>query len=155
MSRIKTYEDLEAEEKRLQALLYSHRENIKDSFEGVKKGLNPFRQAMDTAKKLFTRDKSNPMMKFGLDLGVDVLIRRFLLAKAGWFTKIIVPFFIKNYSTHFVGQYKKSKLLQRIWSYFKQEAKDVKDTVNDGVHDIKEDVIDATQEVKQSVTNKS
>ena len=155
MSRIKTYEDLEAEEKRLEALLYSHKENIKDSFEAVKKGLNPFRQAAATARKLFTRDKYNPMMKFGLDLGVDVLVRRFLLAKAGWFTKIVVPFFIKNYSTHFVTQYKKSKLLQRILSYFKQEAKDVKDVVKEGAHDIKEEVKDATKEVKQSVTNKT
>jgi hypothetical protein len=155
MSRIKTYEDLEAEEKRLEALLYSHKENIKDSFEAVKKGLNPFRQAAETARRLFTRDKSNPMMKFGLDLGVDVLVRKFLLAKAGWFTKIIVPFFIKNYSTHFVTQYKKSKFLQKIWSYFKQEAKDVEDVVKEGMGDIKEEVNDTTKEVKQSVTNKT
>lgn len=155
MSRIKTYEDLEAEEKRLQALLYSHKENIKDSFDAVKKGLNPFRQAADTARRLFTRDKSNPMMKFGLDLGVDVLVRKLLLAKAGWFTKIIVPFFIKNYSTHFVAQYKKSKFLQKIWSYFKQESKDVKNTVKEGMDDIKEKVKDTTEEVKQSVTNKT
>jgi hypothetical protein len=155
MSRIKTYEDLEAEEKRLEALLYSHRENIKDSFEAVKKGLNPFRQAADTARKLFSRDKSNPIMKFGLDLGVDVLVRRLLLAKAGWFTKIIVPFFIKNYSTHFVAQYKKSKFLQKIWSYFKQEAKDAKDVMKGGMQDIKEEIKDTTGEVNQSVTNKT
>jgi hypothetical protein len=144
MSRIKTYEDLEAEEKRLEALLYSHKENIKDSFQAVKKGLNPFRQAADTARKLFSRDKSNPIMKFGLDLGVDVLVRRLLLAKAGWFTKIIVPFFIKNYSTHFVAQYKKSKFLQKIWSYFKQDAKDVKDVTKGGMQDRKEETKDTT-----------
>jgi len=147
MSRIKTYEDLEAEEKRLQALLYSHKENIKDSFDAVKRGLNPFRQAANTARRLFTRDKSNPMMKFGLDLGVDVLIRRFLLAKAGWFTKIVVPFFIKNYSTHFVTQYKKSKLLQKIWGYFKHTEKDVKDD--------EWDIKDATGEARRSATHKT
>lgn len=121
MSRIKTYEDLEAEEKRLEALLYSHKENIKDSFVALKQSLNPFRQAVDTAKRLFSRDKSNPLMKFGVDLGVDVLVRRLLLAKAGWFTKIIVPFFVKNYSTHIVTQYKKSKLLQRIVGFFRHK----------------------------------
>src|SRR5215210_686555 len=108
MSSIKTYEDLEAEEKKLQALLYSHKANIMDSFSAVKEGLNPFKQAMDTAKKLFSRDKSNPMMKFGVDLGVDVLIRKYLLAKSGWFTKVIVPFFIRNYSSYFLNQYKRS-----------------------------------------------
>ena len=142
MSSIKTYEDLEAEEKRLQALLYSHKENIKDSFVAVKRSLNPFRNVTDTVTKLFHRDRTNPIAKFGIDLGVDVLLRRFLLAKAGWFTKIIVPFFVKNYSTHFIKEYKKSKLLQKLRSFFKQaktEAKDMKD-------DIKE-------EVKQSVSN--
>ena len=119
MSSIRTYEDLEAEEKRLQALLYSHKANIKDSFSAVKDGLNPFKQAMDTAKKLFSRDKTNPVMKFGVDLGVDVLIRRLLLAKAGWFTKIVVPFFVRNYSSYFLNEYKRSKVIQKIVSFFK------------------------------------
>ena len=119
MSSIKTYEDLEAEEKRLQALLYSHKANIKDSFSAVKDGLNPFKQAVDTAKKLFHRDKTNPMMKFGVDLGVDVLIRRLLLAKAGWFTKIVVPFFVRNYSSYFLNEYKRSKVIQKIVGFFK------------------------------------
>lgn len=119
MSSIRTYEDLEAEEKRLQALLYSHKANIKDSFSAVKDGLNPFKQAVDTAKKLFSRDKTNPVMKFGVDLGVDVLIRRLLLAKAGWFTKIVVPFFVRNYSSYFLNEYKRSKVVQKIVSFFK------------------------------------
>jgi hypothetical protein len=136
MSRIKTYEDLEAEEKRLEALLYSHKENIKDSFVALKQSLNPFRQAMDTAKRLFSRDRSNPLMKVGVDLGVDVLIRRILLARAGWFTKIIVPFFVKNYSTHIVTQYKKSKLLQRIVGFFRHK-----------------DTTVASEEMGQSVSN--
>jgi len=142
MSSIKTYEDLEAEEKRLQALLYSHKENIKDSFAAVKQSLNPFKQAVDTAKRLFSRDKTNPLMKFGVDLGVDVLIRRLLLAKAVWFTRIIVPFFVKNYSTHFVTQYKKSKLLQKIWGFFKQ-----KENIKNGPDYMANEIRDASEEV--------
>jgi hypothetical protein len=139
MSSIKTYEDLEVEEKRLQALLYSHKENIKDSFANVKKGLNPFRNVISTVTKLFHRDRSNPITKIGVDLGLDVLLRKFILAKSGWFTKIIVPFFIKNYSTHFVKEYKKSKLLQRIRNLFKQSKNNVQDTaeeVNDSLGEV-------------------
>lgn len=138
MSSIKTYEDLEAEEKRLQGLLYSHKENIKDSLAAVKANLNPFKQVAATAKRLFSRDRSNPMMKLGLDIGVDVVLRKFLLAKAGWFTKIVVPFFVKNYSSYFINEYKKSKLLQKIRGFFKEARKDVKET---------------TEDVKQSVSN--
>jgi len=134
MSSIKTYEDLEAEEKRLHALLYSHKENIKDSFAAVKNGLNPFKQVAATVRRLFTRDKSNPMMKVGVDFGVDVLIRRFLLARAGWFTKIIIPFFVKNYSTHFVKEYKKSRLLQKLRSFFKHSKHTANDIEEDVIH---------------------
>lgn len=139
MSSIRNYEDLEAEEKRLQALLYSHKENIKDSFTNVKKGLNPFRNIINTVTKLFHRDRSNPITKIGVDLGLDVLLRKFVLAKAGWFTRLVVPFFIKNYSTHFVKEYKRSKLLQRIRSIFKPP----KQRVNE------EDMNDVTGEVPQ------
>ena len=124
MSSIKTYEDLEAEEKRLQAVLYSQKENIRDSFAAVKESLNPFKQAVHTVKKLFSRDKSNPLAKFGVDFGVDVLIRRLLLAKAGWFTKIVVPFFVRNYSTHFVNEHKRSKILQKIRDFFRKRNED-------------------------------
>lgn len=124
MSNIRTYEDLEMEEKRLQALLYSHKENIRESFAAVKEGLNPFKQAVHTIKKLFSRDKSNPLMKFGVDFSVDVFIRRLLLAKAGWFTKIVVPFFVRNYSSHFVNESKRSKILQKIRRFFKLDAND-------------------------------
>ena len=126
MSSIRTYEDLEAEEKRLQALLYSHKANIKDSFSAVKEGLNPFRQAIDTAKKLLSRDKTNPMMKFGVDIGLDLLIRRLLLSKAGWFTKIVVPFVVRNYSSYFLNEYKRLKVIQKIVGFFKSKKEGVK-----------------------------
>ena len=121
MSSIRTYEDLAAEEKRLRALLYSHEANIKDSFSAVKDSLNPFAQAAETAKKLFFRDKTNPMMAFGLDFGVDVLIRRLLLGKAGWFTKIVVPFFVRNYSSYFLNENNRSKVIQKIVGFFKSK----------------------------------
>jgi hypothetical protein len=119
MSKIRTYEDLEAEEKRLQALLYSHKESVKDSYTSFKAGLNPFKKAGDTISKMFHRNGgTTPVMRFGLDMSVDLLVRRFLLAKAGWFTKILIPFIIKNYSTHFVKQRKVAQFFRKIQGYF-------------------------------------
>ena len=126
MSSIRTYEDLEAEEKRLQALLYSNKANIKDSFSAVKDSLNPFKQAIDTVKKFLSRDKTNPIMKFGVDFGLDILIRRLLLSKAGWFTKLVVPFVVRNYSSHFLTQYKRLKIIQKIVGFFKSNNDEVK-----------------------------
>lgn len=149
MSKIRTYEDLEAEEKRLQALLYSHKESVKDSFAAVKENLKPWKLAMGTVSKIFHRDNSSsPFMKIGLDVGVDVLVRRFLLARSGWFTKIIVPFIIKNYSTHIIKQRKTMGILNKIKSYFTQTKKDVKETA----HDVKEDIEDAAEDLKDKVS---
>jgi hypothetical protein len=147
MSRIRTYEDLEAEEKRLQALLYSHKENIKDSFAAVKQGLNPFAQAANTIKKLFSRDKSNPLVLAGVGLGVDVLLRRFVLTKSGWITKIVIPFFIKNYSTHFINEYKKNRFLQKIGNFFKPSKSSVKETAQEVVKDVAEGVKQAASNI--------
>ena len=119
MSKIRTYEDLEAEEKRLQALLYSHKESVKDSYASFKTSLNPFKKAGDTVSKMFYRQGgTTPLMRFGLDMSVDLLIRRFLLARAGWFTKILIPFIVKNYSTHFVKQTKVSQFFRKVQGYF-------------------------------------
>lgn len=134
MSRIKTYEDLETEEKRLQALLYSHKESIKDSFAATKEGMNPFKKAVGTASKFFARDKTNPMIQFAVDLGVDVLIRRFLLARAGWFTKVVIPFFVRNYSTNFFKQYKESAMYKKVLSMLKNQKKTKGDDKVDGYY---------------------
>ena len=125
MSKIRTYEDLEAEEKRLQALLYSHKESVKDSYGSFKQSLNPFKKAGDTVSKMFHREGgTTPLMRFGLDMSVDLLIRRFLLARAGWFTKILIPFIVKNYSTHFVKQRKVAQFFRKVQGYFTPPNKD-------------------------------
>lgn len=125
MSKIRTYEDLEAEEKRLQALLYSHKESVKDSFGSFKQGLNPFKKAGETVSKMFHREGgTSPLMRFGLDMSVDLLVRRFLLARAGWFTKILVPFIVKNYSTHFVKQRKVAEVVKKIQGFFNNTNKE-------------------------------
>lgn len=146
MSSIRTYEDLEAEERRLQALLYSHKANMQDSFASVKDGLNPFKQAASTVRKLFSGDKSNPLMSVGVGLGLDVLLRKFVLVKAGWFTKILVPFFVRNYSSHFINASKNNNFLQKIGGFFKKFRKDDADATE-------EDVDSTTQQFRQSESN--
>ena len=65
-------------------------------------------------------------MKFGVDFGVDVLVRRLLLSKAGWVTKIIVPFVVRNYSSFFLTEYKRLKVIKKIVGFFKSNKEGVK-----------------------------
>lgn len=118
MSKIKTYADLEAEKLRLMALLRNHEEAIKADMVHVREGLKPLNNAMQVINKMATRDNRVPVMNFGIEMGIDILIRRMLLGRAGWFAKIVVPYLIKNYTSHFIGDEKKEALLSKVRNLF-------------------------------------
>ena len=117
--RIKTYEDLVGEQQRLASILKNQEVLIREDLVGVRKALKPLNKAFDIIGKMTTRDnKPGPVMNFGIEFGIDLFIRKFLLAKAGWFTKIVIPFLIKNYSSHIIGTEKRAMILQKIKNMF-------------------------------------
>ena len=118
MSSIKTYEDLELEKERLTALLKNHEEAIRFDMAGVREGLKPVNNAVKFINKMATRDNTTPVMNFGLEMGIDILVRRFILRRAGWFTRIVVPYLVKNYSSHIIGEEKREALLAKIREFF-------------------------------------
>jgi hypothetical protein len=118
MSKIKTYEDLLQEEQKLLVQLKATEVLIRDDIAGVKEGLKPMGNAMKIMSKFMTRDRTGALTNFGLDFSVDLFVRRFLLAKAGWFTKIVVPYVIKNYSSHIITEQQRAKLMQKISKIF-------------------------------------
>ena len=118
MSRIKTYEDLLQEEKRLLAELRSTEMLIRDDIAGVKQGLKPIGNVMRTVGKFTTRDKTGPLFNFGIDFSIDLLVRRLLLARAGWFTKIVIPYLMKNYSSHIISEKQKASVMKKINDFF-------------------------------------
>jgi hypothetical protein len=118
--RIKTYEDLLEEQQVLISRLKTQEQQIRVDIAGVKEGLKPFGKAMDMVHKMATRDNTAPMLNFGMEMGIDILIRRVLLARAGWFTKIVVPFLVKNYSSHVIGEEKRAALINKIKGFFKK-----------------------------------
>lgn len=115
---IKTYKDLVQEEQRLLAQLKAQEKLIKEDLTGIKEGLKPFGNAMRIVNKLVTRDHTGPLMNFGLDFSIDLLIRKLLLARAGWITKIVIPFIVKNYSSHIISEDKRAKLVKKIQDIF-------------------------------------
>jgi hypothetical protein len=118
MSKIKNYDDLLQEEQRLLAELKVKEVQIRNDLAGVKHGLRPIGRVMNTISKFTTRDKTGAFANFGVDFGVDLLIRRIVLAKAGWFTKILVPYLVKNYSSHIISEQQKAKLMEKINNLF-------------------------------------
>lgn len=116
--RIRTYEDLEEEKLRLLSLLKTQESTIRTDIAGLKENLKPLGTAMDTINKMTTRDNRVPVLNLGLEMGIDLLIRKVLLARAGWFTKIIVPFVVKNYTSHILGEEKREFIIKKLKSFF-------------------------------------
>jgi hypothetical protein len=118
--RIRTYEDLVEEQQRLISVLKTQEQTVRVDIAGVKQGLLPFGKALQVVNKLATRDNTAPVMNFGLEMGIDLLIRKLLLARAGWFTKIVIPFLVKNYSSHIIGEDKRLALIQKVKGFFRK-----------------------------------
>ena len=83
MSKITTYNDLLQEEKRLQQVLKSQEVLIREDLVNMKENLEPIKKVYDQVHKIFTRDNRVPVFNVGLELGIDVILRRFILARAG------------------------------------------------------------------------
>lgn len=115
--RIKTYEDLLQEEQRLKAQLSLCKGLIQDDIAGIKEGLNPIKRVADHVKGLFSRGDNGPLLNFGMNFGIDVVIRKFLLGRAGWVTKIIVPYFVRNYASHLVTEDQRKNVTKSVGKF--------------------------------------
>ena len=104
--KINTYEDLEREEQLLEELLRSQKELIQIEIGLLKHQLKPAQMALQFVGKLTTADKHNPLLRQGANTIIDAVLKNVVLAKSGWLTKMIVPFFVKNYSSHLFRQHR-------------------------------------------------
>lgn len=118
MSKIRTYKDLLREEQRLIQQLRSHEQLIKQDIAGVKEGLQPINNFLKTVKKLFTRDYSMPFTNAGINFAVDLIFKKFILAKAGWLTRTFIPYVVKNYSSHIVNEEAREKIAKKLQQFF-------------------------------------
>jgi hypothetical protein len=97
---IKTYKDLCDERVKVKSLLVIQRERVRADWQQMKDEFLPLKNAIGVMGKFTTRDKTNPLVNAGLKVASDLLLKNFVLAKAGWVTKLAVPFVVKNYSSH-------------------------------------------------------
>ena len=118
MSKIRTYDDLLQEEQRLQQQLKAQETMIRQDLVSMKSNFEPVKKAYDKIQKFFTRDNRVPFFNIGLEVGIDLLLRRFILARAGWFAKILVPYLVKNYSSHIIGEEKRKAIVKKIRDMF-------------------------------------
>ena len=119
---VATYQDLLDEKERLTQLLKAQKELVRLDFEEVKAELAPLRSAISTIGKITTRDSNNPVLTGIANTVIDVAVKNVLLNKAGWITRLVVPFFMKNFSSHVIAD-NKQPILKKIFSLFGKKHK--------------------------------
>lgn len=113
---IRTYDDLVEEKQRLQALLKWQKEELHEDIRELGEELKPIRSALSVAGKLFTRDNNNWVLNTGVNTLIDVVVKKMLLSKTGWITKLVVPFILKNYSSHVIAD-NKGSIMNKLFSW--------------------------------------
>jgi hypothetical protein len=117
---IKTYEDLEAEEKRLTVHLAALKLTLKEDMSGVKEGikdkLNPIKKVKEKARAFFTRaDKNSPTLNFAINFVLDYVLRLFIPNRTSVWTKTVIPFVTKNYVSHLITEEQRAAIA-KFWN---------------------------------------
>ena len=84
----------------------------------MKESLTPVNNIFAFFGKLTHRDKSNPIVNMSIDIAGDLFLKKILLARAGWLTRIAVPYILKNYSSN-VLSHKGKSFVHRIKHWLK------------------------------------
>ena len=105
-SPIESYEQLLIRRKQLENLLKAQEELIKIDIEEIRISLAPVHNAATNLISFFTQDKAAGVLGFGANRMIDVFVRKILLSRSNWVTKLVIPFFVKNFSSHFIAEHK-------------------------------------------------
>lgn len=107
---ISTYEELLNEEQLLLLKLQTEREIIKEDIRDIKLDIKekfePLSSVLSVVQKGVSRDTGNWLMNTTVNKAIDLVVKKLILGRAGWLTKLVVPFFLKNYSSHFIASHK-------------------------------------------------
>lgn len=102
--RIQTYEDLLREKQQLEVLLKAQKELIRYDWQDIKVGLKPVTNLLSLVG---TREKGM-FLTAGSNKLIDLVLKKVLLARSGWLTRLVIPFLVKNISSHVVVDREKS-----------------------------------------------
>jgi len=119
--QITSYKELLEEKARLKVLLAEQEFQLKEDWHSIKEDLRPVVLIGTTIRNLFTRKAGTAVAHLGINLLADGLVKKVLLSGAGWFTRTLIPFFIKNYASHLVDE--PDKLITKIKHFFGKNGK--------------------------------
>jgi len=103
---IRSYDELLKERQRLEHLLQAQKEIVLYDVAEIKEKLQPVKNIVEFIGMITTKDRTNLLWNLGSDLAINAVVKRFILSKSGWFLKTVIPFFLKNFSSHIIAEQK-------------------------------------------------
>jgi len=91
--RISNYDELVAYRKKLEADLFRQKAYINEKVGRIKDKLEPIGRVLSFVKGA-SNHRASSLLKIGSQAGIDLLLQR-KLGKAGWLTKLILPFVLR------------------------------------------------------------
>jgi hypothetical protein len=106
-TNIQNIDDVRAERARLKNQIESSRTHLRQEFGAIKKELSPVNQALGVVSDVLTTPRKG-LLSMGVGIGVDTVLKRVVLARAGWLPRLVVPFLVKNAATNYISKHKTS-----------------------------------------------
>jgi hypothetical protein len=129
--QISSYKELLEEKARLKTVMAEQQVLIKQDWQLIKEDLKPAVLVVTTMRNLLTRKAGMGAAQLGVNIVADGLIKKVLLAQTGWFTRWLIPFLVKNYASHVVGE--PEKFMHKVKAFFGKREKMDQETGMDAV----------------------
>jgi hypothetical protein len=113
---INSYADLLEEKARLKLLLSAQKELVRQDINELKQELAPVKNAISMVGKFTTKDKGSWLLTSAADTIIDIVLKKIVLSKAGFVTKLVLPFFMKNFSSHIISD-NKDRIMNKLFSF--------------------------------------
>ncbi|MCW3118049.1 MAG: hypothetical protein JWM28_2131 [Chitinophagaceae bacterium] len=119
---IKTYDDLLAYQLQLEELLIAQKQVLHYDIIELKEELGRVANPIRIAAKFFTRNKDHTAIVQGAGLLIDLALKKVALPRAGRISRRMIPFLVKNISSHLVAEHKQD-LLNKVVSLISHKKK--------------------------------
>jgi hypothetical protein len=100
-TEIQNSNDLQAERARLKNQMELSKVHMKQEVKAIRTKLNPVHQAVGIVGDLFTAPKKG-LLNVGVGIGVNTILKRGLLARAGWLPRLVIPILAQNLATNLI-----------------------------------------------------
>ncbi|HMU46044.1 MAG TPA: hypothetical protein PKC72_06730 [Chitinophagaceae bacterium] len=114
---IQTYNDLLKYEQTLDELLDAQKELLKADFEELSTAIKPTISTLNLFGKIVMPVRENPLLNFGTNRVLDFALRTLMPKRSGWLAKLFIPYFLRNYLSHFVAD-QKENIKEKLFSSF-------------------------------------